>query len=219
MSFIGVLRTFSRNELLVSRRRKHIATCASRVFAKRGYEKTTMRDVAKACDMGIGSLYYYVGSKKELVFLILKLSVLAESDTLAERVNEFAGLSPYASLKQYIRLYLKHVDELQELYIFLNHIVLSLDKDERRIFLQAGTRNWKIFRDLLIKGKESGEFNVDDPGFTARSILATADAWALFRWAIRGQYTLEEYTNLLIDISEKMIALQPALPEDKGGSV
>jgi AcrR family transcriptional regulator len=53
-------------------RRKEIIQAASHVFRERGFEAATLRDVATALGTDRASLYYYVGSKDELLQDILR---------------------------------------------------------------------------------------------------------------------------------------------------
>lgn len=47
--------------------RDRILTVALSAFRKRGFDKTTMRDIAKAANMSLGAAYYYFPSKEALV--------------------------------------------------------------------------------------------------------------------------------------------------------
>jgi AcrR family transcriptional regulator len=47
--------------------RQKILEAALRLFRKRGFERTTMRDVAKAAGVALGAAYYYFPSKDALV--------------------------------------------------------------------------------------------------------------------------------------------------------
>jgi len=47
-----------------------LLTSAAQVFAERGYHETSMRDLARAADISLAGVYYYVQSKAELLFLI-----------------------------------------------------------------------------------------------------------------------------------------------------
>ena len=40
-----------------------LLTHAARVFAERGYDRTTMRDLAAASGMSLAGIYYYVRGK------------------------------------------------------------------------------------------------------------------------------------------------------------
>lgn len=53
-------------------RREEIVRAAAHVFRDRGYESTTLRDVAAALGTDRASLYYYVGSKEELLQEIVR---------------------------------------------------------------------------------------------------------------------------------------------------
>lgn len=66
------------------RTRERIFAAALSLFSEKGYERTTMRDVAKAADASLGLAYRYFASKEELVLeLYLRLA-----DGFGERVRE-----------------------------------------------------------------------------------------------------------------------------------
>jgi TetR/AcrR family transcriptional regulator, cholesterol catabolism regulator len=66
-------------ELELGRREKakianeeRIRKAASRLFRKQGFEKTTIRQIAKAADLGLGTVYNYVDDKHGLLDMISK---------------------------------------------------------------------------------------------------------------------------------------------------
>ena len=66
------------------RTRERIFAAALALFSGRGYEKATMRDVAKAADASLGLAYRYFASKEDLVLeLYLRLA-----EGFGERVRE-----------------------------------------------------------------------------------------------------------------------------------
>jgi len=48
--------------------RDHILEVALKLFRKRGFEATTMRDIARSAKISLGGAYYYFPSKEALVF-------------------------------------------------------------------------------------------------------------------------------------------------------
>jgi TetR/AcrR family transcriptional regulator, cholesterol catabolism regulator len=48
-----------------------ILDAAAGIFARKGYEGTTIRDIAEAVGMLAGSLYYYIESKEDLLFAVV----------------------------------------------------------------------------------------------------------------------------------------------------
>lgn len=57
--------------------RQHLAETALRLFAEKGFEKTTMRDLAKEAGVSLGHFYYHFSSKEEIVN-VFYLETLAE---------------------------------------------------------------------------------------------------------------------------------------------
>jgi AcrR family transcriptional regulator len=47
-----------------------LLAAAAQVFAERGYHETSMRDLARAADISLAGVYYYVQSKAQLLYLI-----------------------------------------------------------------------------------------------------------------------------------------------------
>lgn len=61
--------------MLEERRRAQIIESAVTIFVERGYQATTMADIAQHAGIGQGTLYRYVTSKRELLDLVFDYSV------------------------------------------------------------------------------------------------------------------------------------------------
>ena len=57
----------------VSVRRREILESAARVFARRGFDKATTRDIAQEAEVAEGTIYNYFASKQELVNALVEL--------------------------------------------------------------------------------------------------------------------------------------------------
>jgi AcrR family transcriptional regulator len=55
---------------LVERRRRQIADAAVRLFVEKGFHKTTTRQIARAADISIGSLYEYFTTKEDILYIV-----------------------------------------------------------------------------------------------------------------------------------------------------
>src|ERR1700750_2985463 len=64
------------------RRQREIYDVAARVFHEKGYEQTSMDDIADAVGLLKGSLYHYINSKEDLLYGIAQ----AVDRTVAERM-------------------------------------------------------------------------------------------------------------------------------------
>jgi AcrR family transcriptional regulator len=53
-------------------KRERIIKAARELFAQKGFEGTTLREVAAAADIGTGTLFLYVKTKEDLLVLVFK---------------------------------------------------------------------------------------------------------------------------------------------------
>jgi AcrR family transcriptional regulator len=67
------------------RTRQAIVDAATELFATRGYEKTTVADIAAAADIGTRTFFSYFASKEELLFPQADARVAAAADAIATR--------------------------------------------------------------------------------------------------------------------------------------
>ena len=82
------------------RRRTQILDAAARVFAERGYHRTTVRDIAREAGIADGTIYLYFSSKQELL-----LGLIAQLGRFAERRADFAEAGAM-DLRDFSRSYL-----------------------------------------------------------------------------------------------------------------
>lgn len=63
---ISAIQSTGRREQTKSRNREAILTAAKRVFADKGYEATTVRDIVRSTELASGTFYNYFKSKDEI---------------------------------------------------------------------------------------------------------------------------------------------------------
>ncbi|MFT4296772.1 MAG: helix-turn-helix domain-containing protein [Micropruina sp.] len=71
-----------------SDRRRRILAAAARLFAERGYDSVTTAEIARAADVGVGTLFRYAGSKAELLVSVMNDRV---SEGIAEGLARARG--------------------------------------------------------------------------------------------------------------------------------
>lgn len=82
------------------RRRNRVYKVATKTLYQKGYDRTSIRDIAKATDMTTAGLYYYFKSKEELLFQILK----GHMDDMINGIEKIPAdsLKPLELIKAYI---------------------------------------------------------------------------------------------------------------------
>ncbi|MBW1763676.1 MAG: TetR/AcrR family transcriptional regulator [Deltaproteobacteria bacterium] len=73
-------------------KREIIRNAATQLFAEKGFENTTTRDIAKAANISNASLYYYFDSKEELLYQILDKEMSSGLELITEIDKSDIGL-------------------------------------------------------------------------------------------------------------------------------
>src|ERR1700722_4372298 len=64
--------TTIKNPERVAHRRAELIEVATKMFLDRGFHNTSIRDIVRACSFNIASLYMYVSSKEDILYLVAK---------------------------------------------------------------------------------------------------------------------------------------------------
>ena len=206
MSTEFTIRTFSSDEVLVKERRRHIVRCSTKVFTKKGYGHTNMRELAKACAMSAGTLYHYFGSKEEILYSIINSATSQQAGSMEDYGDELATMSPATALVELIRRLFEWHNDNQDITLFAYQETKNLPANARQIIFDSEARILTVLEKLLTRGLEEGEFHIDDPKLIAHDIVVLAHAWALRRWYLRKQWTFKTYVKEQTDVILKAIA-------------
>jgi AcrR family transcriptional regulator len=192
--------TLVKDQELVRLRRSQIIRAAVGLFVEKGFHKTTTREIARASGIGIGTLYEYIQSKEDVLYLVCDfihtdveeklLSLLAEQRTGRE------------TLVHAIRSFFKIMDEVQDYVLLIYQESKSLPDDMLRYVLAKEEVITRHFEKILERGAEDGSLTLDEGSrkLMAHNITVLGQMWAFRRWFLRRYYTLEEYTERQVSL-------------------
>ena len=193
------IRTFSSDTDLVNERRDQIVKVATGLIAKKGYNNINTRELASALGMSTGGLYHYIGSKEDILSLIINFTSDLTGKTLERSITISGGMTPSGQIRESFKIYLEIVDNYRDFHNFVNHIMLSLYIDDRKIVYEAESRVVEYYQGLLARGITLGEFKEHDTRLTAHNIVVIANAWANRGWYLKKYYTIHKYAKEQID--------------------
>jgi len=101
-------------------RRQLILNAARHLFAEKDFRSVTVREIAKAAGVSIGTIYNYY---ENLTELFLDVFLKSAEDILARIDNEQA--SPHASLSRLCSLYIDFLNENMAFYQMMGHFMLG----------------------------------------------------------------------------------------------
>ncbi|EKT3966120.1 TetR family transcriptional regulator [Flavobacterium psychrophilum] len=141
-----------------------IILVAEKLFAEKGFDGTSIRDIAKTAGINIAMISYYFGSKEKLlesvvIFRISNLKLQLES--IYEEL-----LSPIEKIEKIIALYILRLYRNRNIYQILNFETAS---NKRNInfsaFTEVKKQNYLSFQKIIEEGQEKGIFkkNINIP--------------------------------------------------------
>ena len=110
----GTSAELSRKERDFQRHRGEIIKAAERVFSENGYVSTTMEEIARQAEFGVGTLYKLFDNKADLHTEILRTK-LNQMEQQAYAALE-AGTTPLGKIERYFYLRLEFFWENQEFF-------------------------------------------------------------------------------------------------------
>ena len=180
---------------------QEIITVAARLFKEKGYRATTLEDIAVAVGMLKGSLYYYIQSKEELLYIVVREPVRQIYNQLEEIVHSHAPtkVKLAQAFVNHMTLFHQHYPHMAVYLHDYHHLMQKLQKD----IIETPKHYQRLWATLLQQGIDTGELRHDlDVKVTAYAILGMCN-W-VYRWYNpEGKRSAEEiaaiFTTLVLD--------------------
>ena len=150
-------------------RRMSIVDTAAKLFAERGYHATGTADLCQAVGLGKGSLYYYVESKENLLYLIHErvMNQVLDMATRIAELDEPAAERLRRLGQEQVSVIASYPDHV---WVFL-HEHKALTGERAAQFTASRRRYERQIERILSDGVASGEFAIADVRIAALAWL------------------------------------------------
>ncbi len=159
-------------------RAQEIYLAAAQIFVTKGYNSTTLNDVADALNITKAGLYYYVESKQDLLYRIINLGLDSVQTEVLNPAREISDA------EERLRFIVSNHARLSaggnHAVVIISHEVNELNFHQREETLKRRREYFDFIRDTLIELKREGKLqNIDLT--TATFTLLGMIIW-LSRW-------------------------------------
>ncbi|WP_010648410.1 TetR/AcrR family transcriptional regulator [Oceanobacillus massiliensis] len=191
-----------KDQELVKKRRDQIIKGAIKLFKEKGFHRTTTREIAKESGFSIGTLYEYIRTKEDVLFLVC--------DSIYEQVRERIELAvdlenpTIPNMKKGIRSFFYLMDDMQDEIVILYQEVKSLKKESRDYVLQK-ERDMVRLIEKVITASINAKLSVGQVALLANNIVVEGHMWGFRRWILQKRFSLDEYIDMQLNLINNSI--------------
>lgn len=176
-----------------------ILQAATRLFIERGFDGTSMYEIADALGVTRTAIYYYFKSK-EAILIALTDNITRVAAELAAQVAQHKELTPVESLRRvvnaHVRLILDHGDQFRIVEHSEEHLpprLRTAAADYRRSVVGN-------FSAVIERGIQSGDFRATDARITAFAIIGMCN-WTAWWFQPGGRKSRDEVAEIISDFA------------------
>jgi TetR/AcrR family transcriptional regulator, cholesterol catabolism regulator len=177
-------------------RRDQIISAAAELFRKKGYDASSMRDIANSLNIEAASLYHHIKSKEEILDIICFDMAKKFLAAIAE-VNDI-----YFNAEEKLRKAILHhvqiiTEDIDKSAVFLREW-RSLPEKPLADFMQLRNHYENEFTHIIDNGIHEDIFDAVDKKFAVLSILSSVN-WINEWYHVDGKMTPQEIATKISD--------------------
>jgi AcrR family transcriptional regulator len=177
-------------------KRDQILQVAEQLFADKGFDGTSVRDIAEQASVNLAMISYYFGSKEKLLKSLIEERFSSTARMLEEKSNNEAE-GPWEKIEWLIDFY---VDRIVNTYRF--HCILSQEYNTGRsqeikdLIIHVKSENLERIKKIIVEGQRKNVFRKVDVELTMASMMGTIiqviNSRSLYGKLLRIDHTDEE---------------------------
>ncbi|MCE5249400.1 TetR/AcrR family transcriptional regulator [bacterium] len=148
--------------------RDQIIEAAREVFAKYGYRKTTIEDIASSVYKAKSSVYHYFSGKDDIFRAVIEKEASHMLQSLREAVD--AEQSPVMKFRTCFRFLCEKIEETSNYYRFLKDEWFHIFDFTTEVRIKNEQHLADMFISIFNEGNRTGVFAIDNPKSKAKAI-------------------------------------------------
>lgn len=182
-----------KDESLIEIRRKQIVNGALKLFKEKGFHRATTREIAKAAGFSIGTLYEYIRTKEDVLYLVCD-NIYDQVMKRLSRISTSSGT--IEELKEAIKQYFLLIDSMVDEFTIMYQETKTLSKDAQQYVLNKEFEMTALFEKMLKNLVQSKTIHMNDREIylAANHIVVQGQSWAFRKWALHKHFTIQDYT-------------------------
>ena len=181
-----------KDQNLVTEKRRQLIEGAIQVFKKEGYHKATVREIAREAGIGLGSVYTYVHSKDDILYLFFEDYVTTFFEKVRSRASGVAD--PLSRLEITFRAFVEAAMELEDQVMLSYTQARYVKKQSLKVILAKESEIVGHF-EAIIRELGAGRY---DSFLEANFLVFNGVFGVLRRWILKPRYDRKEIIDFLV---------------------
>jgi AcrR family transcriptional regulator len=175
-------------------KREHILIVAEELFGEKGFDGTSVRDIAQQAGVNLAMISYYFGSKEKLLESLLEFRA-GYAYGILEELNKDQSLSPWDKIDRLVDFY---VDRILNNLRF--HNIMYQESSTRSVEIRTKAKDIKLrnleqISKIITDGQQKGLFRQVDIPLTVGTIMGTISSYTLSKFYTCAILALNEDVN------------------------
>ena len=172
---------------------------ANRLFWSKGFDRTTIRDIATACGCTQGNIYNYFPSKEDILYRAL-LSEMTALISAIQPLEDDYNTSPFEQLRVFIERHVEYAlapAEGEMLHFEME--MKRLSPPHRAEIIRWRDSYDRILRKIIRRGIDAGifaEVNEKLANYAISSMIVRAKLW----YSPRGELSLSQLSKAIFEL-------------------
>lgn len=181
-----------------SPRLRSILESAAKLIYQKGYEGTSMQDIAEACGMTKAGLYHHIATKEALLLAIMHYGMDLFEEIVLDRVKDIAD--PLERLRATMARNIELVmhDASKEVTIIL-HEHQTLTGAAQKAINARKKKYVRFLEDSFREAMAKGKIRQVDPTIATFSLLGSV-LWTYKWYRVDGKISPQQLTDGMIDL-------------------
>lgn len=206
----------TKDAALVRERRENLIAAAIRVFIDKGFHNASVRDIGRAAGMTQGTIYNYVRSKDDILYLVCDRIVAEYQEEARKALNMTSD--PAERLRNAVRAVSEVMHRHQEEILLIYQDSHLLEPRSLRVILARVEEFIGMFESIIVDACQELGVAVPRPHLAANIVTFLPVMIALRRWSLHRGLTHEQIVDGITEFAVRGLGIDGMLDGRKGAS-
>ncbi|HEX5026167.1 MAG TPA: TetR family transcriptional regulator [Agriterribacter sp.] len=154
-------------------KRIHILDAAEQLFAEKGFDGTSVRDIAGQANVNLAMISYYFGSKEKLLVSLIEHRS-GYTRGILEELSKDESLSPFDKIDRLVDLYVDKILNNSRFHcIVTTHLPTMQSEEIKDMMTSIKIGNLEQIKKIILDGQKKKVFRKVDIELTVASVMGT----------------------------------------------